>query len=89
MKKIIFGLMLLSSFSVFSASVECSGGESYDVKYAVSNAQSELSSKIKKIEAVKKADPQVSKSVSLSNLVMTQTVQANGYIAVSICVIVD
>lgn len=89
MKKFILGLMLLSSFSVLAASVECGAGDSYSIEYAVDSAQSELNSKIKKIEAQKKADPQVSKSVSLSNLVMTQTVQANGYIAVSVCVIVD
>ena len=53
------------------------------------SAQSALNAKIKKIEAQKKADPQVSRSISLSNLVMIQVLQGGGDLAVTICVTVD
>lgn len=89
MKKFILGLMLFSSFSVFAASVECGSGDSYRIEYAVDSAQSALNAKIKKIEAQKKADPQVSRSISLSNLVMIQVLQGGGDLAVTICVTVD
>ena len=59
------------------------------MRYAVSNAQSELNSKIKKIEAQRKADTQRSTSVSVSNLVMTQVLQGGCDLASTICVIVD